>query len=76
MQTIQFTINDKYTPTILSLLQSLKEGIISDLSIQGDSSQPLKPSDSDIFSKTAGILHSQKIDPIEWQETIRSEWDR
>jgi hypothetical protein len=76
MQTIQFTIDDKYTPTILSLLQSLKEGIISDLSIQSDTSKPLQQNDSDIFSKTAGVLHSQNIDPIEWQDAIRGEWDR
>lgn len=31
--------------------------------------------EQDIFSKTAGILSSRKIDPIEWQNQIRSEWD-
>jgi hypothetical protein len=29
-----------------------------------------------IFSKTAGLLSSQNIDPIKWQNEIRSEWDR
>jgi len=76
MQTIQFTIDDKYTPTILSLLQSLKEGIISDLSIKSETNTPKKESHDDIFSKTSGILSSHNIDPIEWQERIRSEWDR
>ncbi len=27
----------------------------------------------DIFSKTAGILKSKNIDPIKWQEDIRSD---
>jgi len=31
---------------------------------------------SDIFQKTAGILVSQNIDPISWQNEIRGEWDR
>ncbi|MFK5975012.1 MAG: hypothetical protein QM493_00765 [Sulfurovum sp.] len=30
----------------------------------------------DIFSKTAGILTSKNIDPIAWQDEVRSEWDR
>jgi len=28
-----------------------------------------------IFSKTAGLLSSQDIDPIKWQNQIRKEWD-
>ena len=31
---------------------------------------------SDIFQKTSGILVSQDIDPITWQNEIRGEWDR
>jgi len=30
----------------------------------------------DIFAKTAGILNSQNIDPLVWQDGIREEWDR
>ena len=30
----------------------------------------------DIFTKTAGILTSKNIDPIEWQNELRGEWDR
>ncbi len=29
-----------------------------------------------IFDKTVGILASQNIDPIEWQNEIRNEWER
>jgi hypothetical protein len=28
-----------------------------------------------IFSKTAGLLHAQNIDPLVWQDEIRSEWN-
>jgi hypothetical protein len=30
----------------------------------------------DIFTKSAGILSSQNIDPLLWQKNIRQEWDR
>ena len=29
----------------------------------------------DILEKSAGLLASQNIDPLKWQEEIRSEWD-
>jgi len=35
-----------------------------------------KENKNDIFSQTAGVLSSQNIDPIAWQNQIRSEWDR
>ncbi len=28
-----------------------------------------------IVKKTAGILKGRNIDPLEWQQKIRSEWD-
>ena len=77
MQTIQFKVNDEYIQTIFSLLKGLKTGIIKDLSIvNGHKKQTLDKLEKDIFSKTAGILTSQKIDPIAWQNEMRSEWDR
>ena len=30
---------------------------------------------TDIIKKTAGILASQSIDPLEWQKEIRDEWE-
>ncbi|MCX7096972.1 MAG: hypothetical protein NTV43_03585 [Methylococcales bacterium] len=30
---------------------------------------------TDIINKTAGILASQMIDPLEWQKQIRDEWN-
>ena len=80
VQVIQFKVNDNYIQLILSMLQSLKSGMIEDLSvIKNGSKQIVKnntPKESDIFSKTSGIISSQNIDPIEWQNSMRSEWDR
>ena len=80
MQVIQFKVNENYIQLILSILQNLKKGIIEDLSIIKDSSnKSVKENiqnDINIFEKTAGIISSQNIDPIKWQNDIRSEWDR
>ena len=78
MQVIQFKVNDNYIQLILSMLQSLKSGIIEDLSIIKNDSKESVPNmeDGDIFSKTSGIISSHNIDPIEWQNSMRSEWDR
>ena len=79
MQVIQFKVNDNYMQLILSMLQSLKSGMIEDLSIIKNGSKRIinnSSKDSDIFSKTSGMISSQNIDPIEWQKSMRSEWDR
>ncbi len=41
-----------------------------------DKKSVTKQTDDAIFSQTAGILSDQNIDPVKWQRTIRSEWDR
>ena len=80
MQVIQFKVNDNYIQLILSMLQSLKSGMIEDLSVIKNGSKRVvnnnSSKDSDIFSKTSGMILSQNIDPIEWQNSMRSEWDR
>ncbi len=77
MQIIQFKINDEYKQVILTLLKSLKEGIIKDLKIMEDKKQKQsKKAKMDIFSKTSDLLKSRNIDPIQWQNEIRNEWDR
>jgi len=77
MKTIQFTIDDRYSQIILSMLTGLKNGIIKDLSVrQNTQSHHEKNATTDIFQKTSGILADQKIDPVQWQRDIRAEWDR
>ena len=41
-----------------------------------DRSTIVKQSDRSIFEKTSGILKSKNIDPIQWQQNIRSEYER
>ena len=77
MQIIQFKINDEYKHVVTTLLKNLKRGIIKDLTIINDNKQKsVNKSKIDIFSKTSGLLKSKNIDPIQWQNEIRSEWDR
>jgi hypothetical protein len=76
MQTVQFKVNDEYMQIILALLKGLKSGIIKDLSVINNKKEPLDTVETDIFSKTSGILSSQNVDPVKWQNEIRSEWDR
>ena len=78
VQVIQFKVSDNYIQLILSILQSLKSGIIEDLSVIKNGSKQNVPNveDSDIFSKTSGMISSHNIDPLEWQNNMRSEWDR
>ena len=35
-----------------------------------------KESKKSIFEKTSGLLISKNIDPLAWQDEMRSEWDR
>ncbi len=35
-----------------------------------------KQNDSSVFEKTAGILKSREIDPLQWQKEIRNEYER
>ena len=32
--------------------------------------------EKNIFAKTVGLLASKNIDPIEWQNKMRDEWER
>ena len=32
-------------------------------------------SNNEILKKTAGLLKNRNIDPLKWQQNIRSEWD-
>lgn len=77
MQTIQFKVNDEYIQIIVSLLKGMKRGITKDLSVvNDDNKKSLEKQEIDIFSKTSGILNSQNIDPIKWQNDMRDAWDR
>ncbi len=38
-------------------------------------SQDVKYNSTESIKKTSGILKDKNINPLEWQKTIRSEWD-
>ena len=46
------------------------------LPIDNDTISEAVSDNADIIKKTSGILKSRNIDPLEWQKSIREEWDR
>jgi len=71
-QRIQLDISNDIFDKVIFFLENLPKNKIT---LNFDIS-PKKEKKSDIFSQTAGLLSSQNIDPIAWQNHIRSEWDR
>lgn len=70
-QRIQLDISTDIFDKVIFFLENLPKNKIT---LNFDTS-PKELKDNDIFSQTAGILSSQKIDPLAWQNKIRSEWD-
>lgn len=67
------TNNKQLSEKVLWLLSHFtKDG----LTISKEESPNTNPSNKDIFTHTKGLLSSKSIDPIEWQNNIRNEWNR
>jgi len=71
-QRIQLDVSSDIFDKVMFFLENLPKNKVK---LNFDIS-PKKEKKDDIFSKTAGLLSSQQIDPIAWQNQIRSEWDR
>jgi len=71
MHTVKLNIQDNIYEHVMFLLRSLNLKKIEVLNNQNINSN----SKYDILKKSAGILSSQNINPLKWQEEIRSEWD-
>ena len=71
-QRIQLDISSDIFDKVMFFLENLPKNKIR---LNFDTS-PKKENKHDIFSQTAGLLSSQNIDPIAWQNQMRSEWDR
>ncbi len=71
-QRIQLDVSSDIFDKVMFFLENLPKNKVK---LNFDFS-PKKEKKDDIFSKTAGLLSSQQIDPIAWQNQIRSEWDR
>jgi len=74
MKTIQLKVDDNYIDLVLSMLQNLKKDVIKEINILSTKQNATKEED-DIFKKTSGLMLHYDIDPIKWQNEIRSEWD-
>ena len=70
-QRIQLDISNDIFDKVMFFLENLPKNKIT---LKFDTSSK-KVKDDDIFSQTAGLLSSQNIDPIAWQNQIRNEWD-
>jgi len=70
-QRIQLDISTDIFDKVVFFLENLPKNKIT---LNFDTaSKPNK--NKDIFSQTAGLLSSKKIDPIAWQNQMRSEWN-
>jgi len=70
-QRIQLDISNDIFDKVMFFLENLPKNKIT---LNFDTSSK-KVKDDDIFSQTAGLLSSQNIDPIAWQNKIRNEWE-
>ena len=78
MHQITININHSIYEHIMFFLKSLPKNLIQIESEIEVKKQPKKTSTSkenSIFSKTSGLLSSQNIDPLEWQNKVRNEWE-
>jgi len=71
MHTIKLNVQDSIYEHVMFLLKSLDSKGLNITEYKTDN----KNSKYDILEKSAGILANQNIDPLKWQEEIRSEWD-
>ena len=71
-QRIQLDISNDIFDKVMFFLENLPKNKVT---LNFDIS-PKKEGEFDIFSQTAGLLSSQNIDPVAWQNQIRNEWDR
>ncbi len=71
MHTIKLQVQDSIYEHVIFLLKSLNSKGLNITEYKTDN----KNSKRDVLEKSAGILADQNIDPLKWQEEIRSEWN-
>jgi len=80
MQTIQFKVDDNYLNIILTLLDNLKKDMVKELMVIKDNKvirSSVSKSDEQIkLDRVKGILKNRISDPMEYQRTLRDEWER
>ena len=79
MQTIQLEVDDRSLDTILTLLNNLKTGMVKELKVSGRqpnvSAAPHTDEDQKLHA-ARGILRNRIADPVAYQRSLRSEWER
>lgn len=74
MQTIQFKVDDNYVNVVLTLLDNLKQDMVKDLTVINND---LPKTDEQMkLDQVKGILKNKIVDPMEYQRTLRAEWER
>ena len=79
MQTIQLEVDDRFLDTILILLNNLKTGMVKELKVtdrQPDVSAVPHTDEDRKLHEARGILRNRIADPMAYQRSLRSEWER
>ncbi len=77
MQTIQLKVEDSSLGIVMTLIENLKKDIIKDVKIINNSADDkLKTDKQKKLDQVKGILKNRIPDPMEYQRTLRDEWDR
>jgi hypothetical protein len=75
MHTLTLKVHDSVVDKIIYFLSSLPKyevEIVEDKVVNEKKIKDTK--EQDIFQKTSGLLSDRNVDPIQWQRTIRNEW--
>jgi len=80
MQTIQLEVDDHAVDTILTLLKNMKAGMVKELKVLDKHSTNVTAAahedESQKLREAKGILRNRIADPVAYQRSLRSEWDR
>ncbi|HIP28497.1 MAG TPA: hypothetical protein EYG82_04915 [Sulfurovum sp.] len=75
MQTIQLKVNDGSLNVVMTLLDNLKKDMIQEIKIIKKSNTLTSDTEKKL-EQVKGILKNRIANPMEYQRTLRDEWDR
>ena len=76
MQTIQLKVHDSSLDVVMTLLGSLKKDIVQEVKVFKPKNTTEKTDIEKKLFEAKGILKNRIPDPMEYQRTLRNEWDR
>ncbi len=74
MQTIQLKVDDSSVGIVMTLIENLKKDIVKEVKIINTSID--KSDKQKKLDQVKGILKNRIADPMAYQRTLRSEWER